>query len=53
MVHEEQQLLDAIALTGEEARRAFGNPELYIEKFLGQPRHVEIQVLCDAYGNAV
>lgn len=53
VVQEEQQLLDAIALTGEEARRAFGNPELYIEKFLGQPRHVEIQVLCDAYGNAV
>ncbi|NVL30762.1 acetyl-CoA carboxylase biotin carboxylase subunit [Pseudomonas syringae pv. actinidiae] len=53
VVQEEQQLLDAIALTSEEARRAFGNPELYIEKFLGQPRHVEIQVLCDAYGNAV
>ncbi|RMP64741.1 Acetyl-CoA carboxylase, biotin carboxylase [Pseudomonas syringae pv. atrofaciens] len=53
VVQEESQLLDAIALTREEARHAFGNPELYIEKFLGQPRHVEIQVLCDAYGNAV
>ncbi|KEZ75512.1 acetyl-CoA carboxylase, partial [Pseudomonas syringae pv. syringae FF5] len=48
VVQEESQLLDAIALTREEARHAFGNPELYIEKFLGQPRHVEIQVLCDA-----
>ncbi|GAB7528754.1 acetyl-CoA carboxylase biotin carboxylase subunit [Pseudomonas sp. 3A(2025)] len=53
VVHEAGQLLDAIAITGEEARRAFGNPELYIEKFLGTPRHVEIQVLCDAYGHAL
>ena len=53
VVEQEAALLDAINLTREEARRAFGNPELYIEKFLGQPRHVEIQVLCDAYGNAL
>lgn len=53
VVHDASQLLDAIALTREEARRAFGNPELYIEKFLGKPRHVEIQVLCDQHGNAV
>lgn len=53
VVEEAGHLLDAIAMTGEEARRAFGNPELYIEKFLGQPRHVEIQVLCDAYGTAL
>jgi acetyl-CoA carboxylase biotin carboxylase subunit len=53
VVQEPDQLLDAIALTSEEARRAFGNPHLYIEKFLGKPRHVEIQVLCDVYGNAL
>ncbi|MDE1169395.1 MAG: acetyl-CoA carboxylase biotin carboxylase subunit [Pseudomonas sp.] len=53
VVEQEDQLLAAIGLTREEARRAFGNPELYIEKFLGEPRHVEIQVLCDAYGHAV
>ncbi|SDI04700.1 acetyl-CoA carboxylase, biotin carboxylase subunit [Pseudomonas flavescens] len=53
VVQDAAQLLDAIAVTGEEARRAFGNPELYIEKFLGHPRHVEIQVLCDAYGTAL
>ncbi|MHC6225163.1 acetyl-CoA carboxylase biotin carboxylase subunit [Pseudomonas sp. X10] len=53
VVQDAAQLPDAIAMTREEARRAFGNPELYIEKFLGKPRHVEIQVLCDAYGNAV
>jgi acetyl-CoA carboxylase biotin carboxylase subunit len=53
VVGEEGELLDAIALTREEARLAFGNPELYIEKFLGHPRHVEIQVLCDAHGHAI
>lgn len=47
------ELLAAIGLTREEARLAFGNPELYIEKFLGHPRHVEIQVLCDAHGHAI
>ncbi|EJL86769.1 acetyl-CoA carboxylase, biotin carboxylase subunit [Herbaspirillum sp. CF444] len=52
VVHAEQQLLEAVALTREEARRAFGNPELYMEKFLEHPRHVEIQVLCDGHGNA-
>ena len=40
-------------MTKEEARDAFGNPEVYIEKFLAHPRHVEIQVLADGYGNAL
>jgi acetyl-CoA carboxylase, biotin carboxylase subunit len=53
VVQEHTELLAAIALTREEARLAFGNPELYIEKFLGHPRHVEIQVLCDAHGHAI
>ena len=53
VVQAEAELLAAIALTREEARLAFGNPELYIEKFLGHPRHVEIQVLCDAHGHAI
>ena len=53
VVQEQAELLAAIALTREEARLAFGNPELYIEKFLGHPRHVEIQVLCDAHGHAI
>jgi acetyl-CoA carboxylase biotin carboxylase subunit len=46
-------LHDAVALTREEARQAFGSPALYIEKFLQHPRHIEIQVLCDSHGNAV
>ena len=47
------QLLDAVSVTREEARRAFGKPQLYVEKFLEHPRHVEIQVLCDTHGNAL
>lgn len=53
VVKSEADLLDAMALTREEARQAFGNPEVYIEKFLGHPRHVEIQVLCDQHGHGV
>src|SRR5476649_1165823 len=53
VVPEAGQLLDAVAVTREEARRAFGKPELYVEKFLEHPRHVEIQVLCDTHGNAL
>jgi acetyl-CoA carboxylase biotin carboxylase subunit len=53
VVERESALLDALALTREEARRAFGNPQIYVEKFLGRPRHVEIQVIADAYGQAI
>lgn len=52
-VERSEDLLPAVSVTREEARRAFGNPELYIEKFLGHPRHVEIQVLCDNHGRGV
>ena len=53
VVQDEAGLADALALTREEARRAFGNPEVYIEKFLLHPRHVEIQVIADSHGNAL
>jgi acetyl-CoA carboxylase, biotin carboxylase subunit len=53
VVHDETSLSAALSLTREEARRAFGNPEVYIEKFLLHPRHVEIQVLADSHGNAL
>ena len=53
VVHAADELLDAVSVTREEARRAFGKPELYAEKFLEHPRHVEIQVLCDTHGNAL
>jgi acetyl-CoA carboxylase biotin carboxylase subunit len=53
VVHSEAGLLNAIALTRSEARSAFGNPMLYMEKYLERPRHIEIQVLADTHGSVV
>lgn len=53
VVQEAALLHEAINLTREEARQAFGSAVLYMEKFLQHPRHIEIQVLCDTHGNAV
>ena len=53
VVPDEAALSEAVTLTREEARKAFGSPALYMEKFLQHPRHIEIQVLCDTHGNAV
>lgn len=47
------ELLSAYSMARKEAKAAFGNDEVYIEKYLGQPRHIEIQVLCDGQGGAV
>ncbi len=44
---------DAFAMARSEAMACFGNDEMYIEKFLGQPRHIEIQVLADSHGNVI
>lgn len=53
VVHTEAALLNAVAMTRTEAGAAFGNPTVYMEKFLENPRHIEIQVLADSYRNAV
>ena len=53
VVHTEAALLNAVNMTRQEAQTAFGNPMVYMEKFLENPRHVEIQVLADSYRNAV
>jgi len=53
VVPKADMLHEAIALTREEARKAFGSPALYMEKFLEHPRHIEIQVICDDHRNAV
>jgi acetyl-CoA carboxylase biotin carboxylase subunit len=53
VVHTEAHLSNAITLTKSEAKAAFGNAEVYMEKFLENPRHVEIQVLADGQGNAI
>jgi acetyl-CoA carboxylase biotin carboxylase subunit len=53
VVESEQDLADAYAVAGNEARNAFGNADLYLEKYLISPRHVEVQVLGDGYGHIV
>ena len=53
VVHSEANLLNAIALTRSEAKAAFNNPIVYMEKFLENPRHIEFQVLGDGKGKAV
>ncbi len=53
VVHSEASLVNAITVTQAEARAAFGNETVYLEKFLETPRHIEIQVLADNHGNAV
>ena len=53
VVHTEAALIASVNMTKAEAQAAFGNPMVYMEKFLEQPRHIEIQVLSDQHGNAV
>ena len=53
VVHTEAALINAVTMTRAEAAAAFGNPVVYMEKFLENPRHVEIQVLADNFKNAV
>jgi acetyl-CoA carboxylase biotin carboxylase subunit len=53
VVHTEAALLNAVNTTRAEAQAAFGNPAVYIEKFLERPRHIEIQVLADKHRNAI
>lgn len=53
VVTKEDDLVSALSMTRSEASAAFGNPVIYMEKFLANPRHIEIQVLGDGYGHAV
>ncbi|MBI3561244.1 MAG: acetyl-CoA carboxylase biotin carboxylase subunit [Gammaproteobacteria bacterium] len=53
VVHTEASLLNSISLTRSEAGAAFGNSTVYMEKYLENPRHIEIQVLADEQGNAI
>jgi acetyl-CoA carboxylase biotin carboxylase subunit len=53
VVHSEAALLNSIFVTQSEAKSAFGDGTVYLEKFLENPRHVEIQVLADGKGNAI
>ena len=53
VVHTEAALVNAVQMTKSEAQSAFGNPMVYLEKFLENPRHIEIQVLADEHRNAL
>ena len=53
VVHNEPSLLKSISVTQNEAGSFFGNSTVYLEKFLGNPRHIEIQVIGDGKGNAI
>jgi acetyl-CoA carboxylase biotin carboxylase subunit len=53
VVHTEAALLNAVSMTRSEAQAAFSNSTVYLEKFLENPRHIEIQVLADSHKNAV
>ncbi len=53
VVESAQELIKTIAMTRTEAEAAFGNPKVYMEKFLQTPRHIEIQVLSDGQGHAI
>ncbi len=53
VVEDPENLIKSISLTRQEARSGFGDETVYMEKFLTNPRHIEIQVLADAHGNAV
>ena len=53
VVHSEAALINAVSMTKSEAGSAFGNPAVYMEKYLQNPRHIEIQILADKFKNAV
>jgi pyruvate carboxylase subunit A len=53
VVESEEQLVAALESSSQAARSAFGDPTVYIERYVHRPRHIEIQIICDTHGNAV
>jgi acetyl-CoA carboxylase biotin carboxylase subunit len=53
VVHEEKDLLTSVEITRSEALSGFGNAAVYMEKYLEKPRHIEVQILADEYGNII
>jgi acetyl-CoA carboxylase biotin carboxylase subunit len=53
VVHTEAALLNAVNMTRSEAQAAFSNPTVYMERYLENPRHIEIQILADSYKNSI
>lgn len=53
VVHNEETLITSILVTKAESKGAFGNDTVYMEKFLQNPRHVEVQILADGQGGVI
>ena len=53
VVQEESELIASLQLTKQEAKNAFGNDTIYFEKFIQNPRHIEVQIVADGKGNAI
>jgi len=53
IAHNKEELAKTISVASGEARAAFGNPDLYLEKYIEKPRHIEIQILVDSFGNYI
>ena len=53
IAYTKEELSEAISVASGEARAAFGNPDLYLEKYIEKPRHIEIQILGDSFGNYI
>lgn len=53
LVHDEDELVDSLKIVRAEAASAFGNSEIYLEKFISNPRHIEVQLMGDKHGNVV
>ncbi|MBW8309172.1 MAG: acetyl-CoA carboxylase biotin carboxylase subunit [Candidatus Paracaedibacteraceae bacterium] len=53
VAHSREEIAQAFKLARTEAKANFGNDEVYMERYLGKPRHIEVQVLADQYGNAI
>ena len=53
VVHDESTLISSLQLTRQEAKNAFGNDTVYFEKFIKNPRHIEVQIIADGKGNAI
>ena len=53
LIEKEEEIEDAFAMVKGEAGKAFGNDDIFMEKFLVDPKHIEVQILADKYGNVV
>ena len=53
VAHDEKEAKEGYARAKSEAKAAFGNDEIYVEKYIADPKHIEVQILADQYGNVI